>query len=44
LTTPSRHARQALGTRLREIRTNAKLAGRALADVCGWHYSKISKI
>ena len=44
MTTPSQHARQALGTRLRGIRTNAKLAGRALADVCGWHYSKISKI
>jgi transcriptional regulator with XRE-family HTH domain len=44
LTTPSQHARQALGARLREIRTNAHLTGRALADVCGWHFSKISKI
>jgi transcriptional regulator with XRE-family HTH domain len=44
LTTPSQHARQALGARLREIRANAKLTGRALADVCDWHFSKISKI
>lgn len=44
MTTPSQHARQALGARLREVRTNAQLTGRALADVCGWHFSKISKI
>lgn len=44
MTSPSAHARQALGARLREIRKDAGLTGRALADDCGWHYTKISKL
>ncbi|WP_405182552.1 helix-turn-helix transcriptional regulator [Nocardia sp. NBC_01377] len=39
-----REAREALGQRLREIRKGAGLTGRALADLEGWHESKISKI
>jgi transcriptional regulator with XRE-family HTH domain len=37
-------ARQALGLRLRELRRDARLTGRQLAAVHGWHPSKISKI
>jgi transcriptional regulator with XRE-family HTH domain len=44
LTTPSAHARQALGARLREIRRDSGLTGRALADACGWHFTKVSKL
>ncbi|MDQ3763491.1 MAG: helix-turn-helix domain-containing protein [Actinomycetota bacterium] len=43
-TTPVKQARQALGARLREIRTEANLTGRALAAVCEWHFTKISKL
>ncbi|MGH3611046.1 MAG: helix-turn-helix domain-containing protein [Pseudonocardia sp.] len=43
-TTPVKQARQALGARLREIRTEANLTGRALAELCHWHFTKISKI
>jgi transcriptional regulator with XRE-family HTH domain len=43
-TTPVKQARQALGARLREIRTDANLTGRALAAVCEWHFTKISKL
>jgi transcriptional regulator with XRE-family HTH domain len=43
-TTPVKQARQALGARLREIRVEANLTGRALADVCEWHFTKISKM
>ncbi|MBV8890445.1 MAG: helix-turn-helix transcriptional regulator [Acidobacteria bacterium] len=42
--TPVVQARQALGGRLREIRTDANLTGRELAALCGWHFTKISKI
>jgi transcriptional regulator with XRE-family HTH domain len=42
--TPVKQARQALGARLREIRAEANLTGRALAAACGWHFTKISKI
>jgi transcriptional regulator with XRE-family HTH domain len=44
VTGPSRQAREALGMRLRDIRKDAGLTGRALADACGWHYSKVSKL
>lgn len=44
LNSPSQHARQALGARLREIRKDANLTGRALADGCGWHFTKVSKL
>jgi transcriptional regulator with XRE-family HTH domain len=37
-------ARQSLGARLREIRQDAGLSGRALAQLCLWHESKISRI
>ena len=42
--TPARQAREALGNRLREIRADAGLTGRALADLAGWHYTKVSKL
>jgi transcriptional regulator with XRE-family HTH domain len=37
-------ARQALAARLAEIRKDAGLTGRALARLCGWHESKVSRI
>jgi len=37
-------ARQALGARLGELRQDAGLTGRALARLCGWHESKVSRI
>jgi len=40
----AQQARQALGARLGEIREDAGLTGRALAALCGWHPSKVSKI
>jgi transcriptional regulator with XRE-family HTH domain len=44
VTASVRQARQALGARLREIRNDADLTGRALAAVAGWHFTKVSKI
>jgi transcriptional regulator with XRE-family HTH domain len=46
-TSPSsaaRQAQEALGARLREIRKDAGLTGRALAAVTGQHYTRVSKI
>lgn len=37
-------AKQALGSRLREIRTEAGLTARRLGQLAGWHPSKVSKI
>jgi len=37
-------AREALGGRLREIRTDAGLSGRQLAALTGWHFTKVSKL
>jgi transcriptional regulator with XRE-family HTH domain len=37
-------ARQALAARLGEIRKDADLTGRALAVLCNWHESKVSRI
>jgi transcriptional regulator with XRE-family HTH domain len=37
-------AREALGLRLRELRREARLTGRQLAELYGWDPSKISKI
>ncbi|HEY1622562.1 MAG TPA: helix-turn-helix transcriptional regulator [Streptosporangiaceae bacterium] len=37
-------ARVALGLRLRELRRDARLTGRQLAESQGWHPSKVSKI
>lgn len=39
-----RPAIEALGIRLRDLRRDAGLTGRQLADACGWQPSKISKI
>jgi transcriptional regulator with XRE-family HTH domain len=44
VSTPARQAREALGARLRDIRRDAGLTGRALAAQAGWHYSLVSKI
>jgi transcriptional regulator with XRE-family HTH domain len=46
-TTPSssaRDAQRALGARLREIRKDAGLAGRALAAATGQHFTRVSKL
>jgi transcriptional regulator with XRE-family HTH domain len=43
-TSPAKHAREALGIRLREVRKEAGLTGRALAVGIGCHYTKISRI
>lgn len=40
----ARQAREALGVRLREIRRDAGLTGRALADAIGCHFTKVSRI
>ena len=40
----AQQAREAFGARLRDLRKDAGLAGRALADLTGWQLSKISKI
>lgn len=37
-------AREALGSRLRDLRRDAGLTGRQLADLAGWPNSKVSKI
>lgn len=43
-TSPAKHAREALGVRLREIRKEAGLTGRTLAIDIGCHYTKISRV
>ncbi|MGW6426277.1 helix-turn-helix domain-containing protein [Nocardia sp. NPDC055053] len=42
--TSPRQARESLGRRLREMRKDAGLTGRRLAQLSGWHESKVSKI
>lgn len=37
-------AREALGARLREIRKDARLSGRALAALAAWHPSKVTRV
>lgn len=37
-------AQQVLGLRLRGLRKDAGLTGRALADATGWHFTRVSKI
>ncbi|RZU52642.1 transcriptional regulator with XRE-family HTH domain [Krasilnikovia cinnamomea] len=44
MTAPVKQAREALGARLREVRRDAGLTGRALAERCNWHFTKISKL
>jgi transcriptional regulator with XRE-family HTH domain len=39
-----RRAREALGNRLREIRLDADLTGRQLAEATGFHFTKISRV
>jgi len=44
VTSSVHQAREALGHRLRDIRMDARLTGRGLAALAGWHSSKVSKI
>jgi transcriptional regulator with XRE-family HTH domain len=44
VTSTVRQARESLGERLRELRREAGLSGRDLANRSGWHSSKVSKI
>ncbi|MFD0364873.1 helix-turn-helix domain-containing protein [Nocardia sp. GCM10030253] len=44
MTNSVHEAREAFGKRLREIRKDARLTGRQLASLAGWHESKVSKI
>jgi transcriptional regulator with XRE-family HTH domain len=44
VSTDFQHARRSLGARLRELRTQAGLTGRVLAQRLGWPQSKISKL
>ncbi|MGD0560856.1 MAG: helix-turn-helix transcriptional regulator [Streptosporangiaceae bacterium] len=37
-------AREALGCRLGDIRRDARVSGRQLAALAGWHFTKVSKI
>jgi len=37
-------ARQILGGRLRDIRMDARVSGRQLGALAGWHFTKVSKI
>ncbi|MFI6298868.1 helix-turn-helix domain-containing protein [Nonomuraea sp. NPDC050790] len=41
---PSNAAKKAFGVRLRDLRLDAELSGVALASLCGWHKTKVSKI
>jgi transcriptional regulator with XRE-family HTH domain len=40
----AQQAREALGARLRELRLDAGLSARALAELAGWHFTKVSKL
>ena len=44
MTSSVHQAREALGQRLRDIRKDSRLTGRQLAELAGWHSSKVSKI
>lgn len=41
---PAQQAKEALGSRLREMRLSAGLTGRRLAELTGLHFTKISRI
>ena len=43
-TSTVQQAREGLGHRLRDARRDARLTGKQLAELAGWHSSKISKI
>lgn len=40
----ARQAQEALGVRLRELRKDSGLTGRALATLTGWHFTRVSKL
>jgi transcriptional regulator with XRE-family HTH domain len=40
----AKQAHEALGVRLRELRRDAGLTGRALAAALGWHFTRVSKL
>jgi len=44
LSSPAKQAQEALGVRLRELRKDAGLTGRALAAAAGWHFTRVSKL
>ncbi|MEU9136931.1 helix-turn-helix transcriptional regulator [Streptomyces sp. NPDC048404] len=44
MSTDFQHGREALGARLRELRVEAGLDGKALADRLGWQRSKVSRL
>lgn len=44
MATSPQQARKDLGVRLRELRKDARIAQRRLAELAGWHESKVSKI
>ncbi|MCP2319464.1 Helix-turn-helix domain-containing protein [Nocardia amikacinitolerans] len=44
MTNAVHEAREALGLRLRELRRDAELTARRLAELAGWHESKVSRI
>lgn len=44
MTNEVQQAREALGFRLRDIRLDARMSGRQLAALAGWHFTKISKV
>ncbi|MGH3477510.1 MAG: helix-turn-helix domain-containing protein [Pseudonocardiaceae bacterium] len=44
MTSSVHQAKEALGHRLRDLRKDAGLTGRGLAELAGWHSSKVSKI
>ena len=44
VTNEIQQSRAALGYRLRDIRLDARMSGRQLAALTGWHFTKISKI
>ena len=43
MSSTAQEAKEAFGARLREIRKDAGLSGRALAALAGWHFTKVSK-
>ncbi|GAA4235756.1 helix-turn-helix transcriptional regulator [Actinomadura meridiana] len=44
MTSPAQQAKEAFGTHLRDIRKDAGLSGRRLAELTRWHYTKISRV
>jgi transcriptional regulator with XRE-family HTH domain len=44
MTNEVQQAREALGCRLGDIRRDARLSGRQLAELAGWHFTKVSKV